>query len=133
MRWMRYQRCREPNEGLQSLLRVTIISPKFRCRTLVRAFRPRKSRKFLNHFSQQRRRAWDWDCPLHEPSSRRMRVRYGRRTKPRAAPCFTSDCRLQHRFKDLYSAGQNGPKLSLQANARRPDRKIACSIDYEIE
>src|SRR5258706_10296769 len=94
---MRCHRCREPNAGLPSILRVTTISPRFRYLTLGQAFRLRRSRRFLSRFSPQRLRAWEWDCPLPERSSKPTRVRYGQRTRPGVAQCFTSVCRYQQR------------------------------------
>jgi signal transduction histidine kinase len=49
-----------------------------------------KIKEVFEPFSQQRRRAWDWDCPLPEQSSKPTTVAYGQTTRPGVAQCFTS-------------------------------------------
>src|SRR5258708_40207239 len=115
---MRCHTCREPNAGLPSIPRVTTISPRFRYLTLGQAFRLRRSRKFLSRFSQQRLRAWEWDCPLPERSSKPTRVGYGQRTRPGVAQCFTSVCRYQQRNAFETEASESGTKRTCPTTLR---------------
>src|SRR3954471_17843991 len=68
----------------------------------------------FNHFSRQSPKAWEWDCPSFVQSSKPMTVKYGQRTRPRVARCFTSGYRCQERNAFQTETSGVGTKRRLE-------------------
>src|SRR6516162_6414667 len=109
MPWTRCPPCRVRNARLPSPQCASITSLESSYRTPALAFQLKKPKWCFNHYSRQSPKAWEWDCPLPEGSSKPITVRYGQRKRPAVAPCFTSVFRCQERSGFETEASASDP------------------------